>query len=390
MKKCLIVLVTVLFVLYISVSLLMTRPWNEQDVSAAPPPLPVALLPASNSQYKRDSSQPCTFALLRHENLAEHYFPGGGEWKVDNGTYYYQPKVCKFKHRKLSHRFFQKCLINANISSVITIGDSTAQRHFGALLRMIGGCGKIRAEHLLSGGFVPDKSYFEHQLPAKVIEYLKVKFRFCKGCASALSQCKFDKNLVNFEHLAQTMILDNSLSLEFPSSDQAHQVMKDVWALTSQELLFRYYMKNHYPDILLIFLPFVHAKHNIALSRLPAEVNYFKSLVDEYVPNSTKVFYIPAYSEFIHGKPAAWADRAFEGLSASSKINKMNGILYDILEKDFMNPESKRYGFFDMFDVSRSRSEWCIDGVHMLPIYYKIAMSMFWETYCNSVSLDQF
>ena len=77
-------------------------------------------------------------------------------------------------------------------------------------------------------------------------------------------------------------------------------------------------------------------------------------------------------------------------MKAAEKIEKMNRILYNIIEEDLINPDSQIYGFFDLFEVSKSRGAWSIDGVHMKPVYYRSVMSMFWETYCNSVFMERF
>ena len=161
----------------------------------------------------------------------------------------------------------------------------------------------LRSEALKEGGFPPDVNYFANNVPKQVIQFMKAKFRFCSGCASNLNKATFvfdgnKSHSLTIEHIAQTIILDDSLEIVFPSNKAATSVLDKVWAITSQELIFRYYLKNTHPDVFLVFLPFVHAKQNIQLGRLAREIQYFKSLVDEYFPNSTKFVYMPVYREY--------------------------------------------------------------------------------------------
>jgi hypothetical protein len=305
-----------------------------------------------------------------------------------------------------------KCLRKANVTYVLTMGDSTAAEHNAAQIRYMDlnyRCRLERSETLKSDGFLPDEDYFAKQIPEKVMNFLNIQFRFCRGCKSQLNVCNMtdetsplsgenqlesvegnENHTVAFEHLSQTMILDNSLHIAYPTYNDAHSVMRTIWALTTQEVLLRYYIHDHYPDLFVIFIPFMHAKHSTLLSRVPLEIAYFKGLVEEYIPKTTKVFYIVTHYEFILGEKPSWADHLFEGMSAAGIIQKMNRALYDVLKDDLADPASQIFGFYDMFKISSSRGNWSLDGVHMQHIYYDVVMDMFWQTFCNSVLLDQF
>ncbi|KAK2155898.1 hypothetical protein LSH36_228g06019 [Paralvinella palmiformis] len=346
--------------------------------------------------FKNVSSEPCTFALLREAYKRQGYFPRGGEWLLRDGVAYFQPTICTFRHPRVSNSFMTKCLSKANLSYALTMGDSTAGRYANALRATLTLTTKrLIIEQPKVNGFLPDKDYFTRDMPDEVAEYVTTKFRFCSGCASKLYRTEFYREnrsyLLDIEHLAQTMILDDSLQMTFPTYKRAVGVINKVWAITTQELILRYYLKAKQPDIFLIFLPFVHAKGNIRLSRLPMEIKYFKGLVEEYLPNTTKLFYITSYGEFEkRRKSSKWHKHLFDGMLARDKIDKMNRILYDVLADDLLNRDGRYFGFFDLIDMSEDRGNWSKDSIHMEAVWYQSIMSMFWETYCNSVLLDMF
>ncbi|KAK2146385.1 hypothetical protein LSH36_612g01099 [Paralvinella palmiformis] len=104
-----------------------------------------------------------------------------------------------------------------------------------------------------------------------------------------------------------------------------------------------------------------------------------------------KIIYMPAHGEHEKRRNSVeWRNRLFEGMLAAEKLDKMNRILYDILENDLLNQTGRYYGFLDLFHLTKDRYSWSLDGVHLKSVWYETAMSMFWETYCNSVLMDRF
>ena len=342
------------------------------------------------------SNRPCTFGLFREVNIHDHYFPSGGKW-VNNtvgDSEHYQPNACKFKYETLPTQFMDRCLAKANLRSVLTMGDSTAGKYSKAVMKVTGGiCDGVKHEHYKTNtSFIPDYKYYTSQLSDRIRELVSVKFRFCSGCSSHVNMCQNNgSSSIRYEHLAQTMILDDSLQIEFPNYRNASGVLDKIWALTSQEFMFRYFLNNTYPQVFLIFLPFVHAKQNMKLDRLAIEIQYFKNLVEYYFPKNTKLIYMPAYSEFAK-KPdnTMWRGRLFEGMLAQEKIAKMNDVLYDVLEPDLLKDNGRIFSFLDVFEASVSRATWSNDGIHMQAVWYENVMTMFWETFCNSVMMDDF
>jgi hypothetical protein len=267
-------------------------------------------------------TSPCTFGLFRKIYIRDHYFPTGGRWvnSTPENILHYHPKSCRLKYPRIPKSFMEQCLAKANLSSVSTLGDSTVSRYFKALTQASGrNCKVVRRENLSSSKFLPDKEYFTSEIDVSVRDFVKVQYRFCGGCAGSEVLCSDDgtTSAVRFEHIAQTMILDDTIHLSFPDAHNPHIRLDKIWSITSQEFIFRYFMKDRYPQILLIFLPFVHAKHNLKLDRVAMEIQYFKSLVEYYVPNTTKLIYMPSYSEFeIIRQKDIWYGRKYDVMLA--------------------------------------------------------------------------
>ena len=345
-------------------------------------------------EYRAFSLQPCTFAIFRKAYKHQRYFPRGGQWITTKGQPYYQPDLCKYPDPTASNTFILRCLAKANISRILTTGDSIGGRYAEALIKSSNLQFRlIRSEKIKGGGFIPDETYFSSEIPSHVTKIMKTKARFCQGCRSFLKRANITihnkERSLDIEHIAQTMILDNTIDLVYPTGRGSH-IPDNIWVTTTQELLFRYYLQHRYPDVYLVFLPFSHAKRQILLSRLRMEIQYFKSLIDHFIPITTKVVYIPVYAEFDDKKPLLWRNRLFENMSATDMLNEMNHVLYDVIENDLLDPTGRYYGFLDLIDVSKDRAAWNTDGVHMKPIWYERVMMMFWQTYCNSVLRDEF
>ena len=351
----------------------------------------------TTSGYQSDASDaPCTFAIFRQAYKHQGYFPRGGRWLLTKGPPHYQPEICKFRFPRVDKRFVLRCLSNANISGMLTSGDSTGGRYSQALVKTSQlSFRRVRSEKSVGGGFYPDEKYFSSQLPPHVAKLLRTKGRFCHGCSCFLQSTKLTVSnktyTFNIEHIAHTMILDHTLDIVYPFGEEGLRVPDNVWVTTAQELIFRYYLQDRYPDVFIVFLPFSHVKRHLLLHRLQMELKYFKSLIEEYIPRTTKVIYMPAYGEFEEArKSREWKNRLFENMLATEKIDKMNHVLYDVLESDLLDPKGRVYGFLDLIEASKDRKGWSTDGVHMAPVWYESVMSMFWETYCNSVLLNEF
>ena len=344
----------------------------------------------------------CTFKLLREYYREHHRYPGDGQWDLSgyrNNPHYewniavmdwnttlpernssrpprFILDICRLRHRIIHQDQLSRCLVNNNIRSVTSFGDSNGAMYNAAVRGLInrirtGTCIKKDAERSLEHGFKPDKQYFTNgnQDWAKFVEIGKRK---CRSCRSALFTCNVTSDQVSrdvsIEHVSQMAIIDTSIQLN----------ASDWLASTSQEFMLKYFLAGRYPDVMILFLPFHHTvfeeDFHVALEQLRS----FKALVDKHVPSRTKVFFLPAHNVWHKpGKPGK-----------GEAIRRLNHALYVMMESDMLQPGSNRYGFLDSLVLSKSRSDWTINwsGIHMTRVWYQTIMSMFWQTLCNSAS----
>ena len=373
---------------------------QKADVNNVDTPVPRIKNTIQKKTFLKESNDICTFELFRTANRETGYFPSGGNWHMKNGISHYQPEICKYKYPRVPPDFINKCFLKANITYVLNMGDSIGIRYCGGMERASGFfCEDVRREERQEDDkFMPDISYYKHRIPQNISRFVKTKFRYCATCASYLKTCRPRSRdpafnyTVDFEHLSQTMILDDTLQIEYASYFGAMEHIDKIWGLTMPEIIMRYYLPGNFPGLCIIYLPFAHAKLNVQLERLAMEIEYFKGLLELYFPKSTKFFFFPLYREVETARrnSSYWTNHRFQGMLASEKIEKMNRILYDVLSRDFLDHQSNVHGFLDVFEASRGRGFLSLDGVHMQNGWYESIASMFWETYCNSVLLDKF
>ena len=332
----------------------------------------------------------CTYGLFKKYYTENHYFPSGGKWfEARDGSSYYQPDICRYEKVNMTNMELGVCFRRTNITSVVMMGDSNVMRYYKTLVRMLTGssgsqCNVTDQEsHDLQ--FTPDVPYFARSRGSWT-KYLQSNLRHCAKCRGIQTECnmqlKSGEHRVLLESIASTNILDDSVQLQISNYTE---VKPDIyWALTSQELVLRYFLNGRYPDIFIIFLPFNHAKL-MNSDRIKLDIKYFKGLVDMYIPKSTKIFYMTTPGEFEgRRKLKIWKRRKFEKMLATEKINKLNHVLYDAVEGDLLS-DGRTFGFYDLLEASRTRGNWSVDGVHMDDIWYERVNQRFWQTYCNSI-----
>ena len=149
-------------------------------------------------------------------------------------------------------------------------------------------------------------------------------------------------------------------------------------------------LKNRYPDVLIIFLPFNHGKY-LPRKFVPNLIKQIVIRATQNAPVNSKIFFIPTFSEYESKRTVKYyINRRYQGLLATDAIDKLNHLLFRILKPDLLKPSGKVFSFVDLVQITRQLDQWSIDGVHMQPLWYQIEMSMFLETFCNSVQLDSF
>ena len=301
----------------------------------------------------------CTFAFFRRYNAEQHYFPSGGEWTKTNETVHFNPKICRYLYPRIPEAVLEKCLLKAGIRSVLVSGDSTGRRNHVALVKSVGN-------------------------KCQALKDTAEEAAFYRGAITDLPSA-FGFTKIDDKRRCQLPYANGSRYVYFERMEHSHMpnTKTSIKRLTSA---------TGYPDLFLVFLPFFHIKRQ-PLKSLKTRIKIFLDEVKHVIPKSARIVYVNTYSEFEsarRGKTLFLLNRRYENMLAAEKILKMNHILYQELEKDLLNASSRIHSFLDLFSISLGRDKWCIDGIHMLPVWHDSIMSMLWETYCNSVFLNQF
>jgi hypothetical protein len=292
----------------------------------------------------------------------------------------------------------KQCLATSGVGSVVSFGDSNGGRHAGVMYNMFKSfrrksCFSGYSEQLDESGFLPDRDYFLKS-NQNWTEFVQVHYRYCRTCKSQRHTCHVtygnETRDVRLEHIAMTMILDDSIQLNVPDFKTGYGKIEEIFAITTQQFILRYYLAEEQPDVVIVFLPFNHAKY-FPLDISTAEIQYFHSMAKYYLPKSVKIFYMPTLSEFEERRlVSVWVNKTYDGMLAAEKINILNQRLFDVLYPDLTAKDGKIFAFLDLFKLSESKGKWSEDGIHMEWKWYTHIMAMFWEIYCNSVFLNAF
>ena len=204
--------------------------------------------------------------------------------------------------------------------------------------RKKGSCVDTDGENELNAGYTPDKQYFgrgEHGMQ-EWAPFLEIHERACHTCQSVRRRCHVISGNasrdVKIENVGQMGITDYSIRLTTPPWEAA----------TTQEFVLKYFLAGRYPDVLLLFLPFHHHLETDLDTALELLLHY-KGLVDKHIPSDTKVFFLPT-----HG--------TFDTTQSDEKIDHLNHVLYNAMEKDMLDPDANRYGVYrSLPDLSVSK-----------------------------------
>ena len=348
---------------------------------------------ASVETYKTIITKPgqkplCTYRMLRSYYKKNKYWPSTGHWDRVNGEDRFTLDMCEFQHSIYPSELLKKCVIESNISSIVTFGDSTGSRYHNSLQNFLsrtrkgGACKGVSHEAILSKGFFPDKEYYAPG-NEEWAKYVNVQRRKCRTCLGKRHQCHVSSDGqsrdIKTEHISWLYTIDATITIPDNVTNSSS------WsAPTSQEFYFKYFLKGRYPDVMVLFMPFHHSPDfDLKLDVHIQQLKMLQILVNKYIPRTTRVFYIPTDNEVDKRYRKPYPRR--NGLRRNDLIDLLNKALYGILEADFLDARSGRYGFIDLFSISKERSNWSADGIHMEPKWYNLVMSMFWELFCNSV-----
>ena len=188
--------------------------------------------------------------------------------------------------------------------------------------------------------YLPGKGYFVDSTNIKTNAIVMSK-RSCHGCRSTLHRCvsKDSKASIDIEYISMMMTANDSIvANETYCMEHTNDAVCKV--LTQQEFLFKIYLKNHYPDILLIYTTFAHDR-DATLTSVNLAVEQVMTLLQEVLPTNSKTIWLttPALNE---GKITSVVKKrkTKEGWTYSQKINALNWILFNCLKQHISDPNN--------------------------------------------------
>ena len=349
---------------------------RRQAVNAPPP------ISRNNSLEERS----CSFEIFKEYISKNSFFPSEGTWAWKKGTpYHFKPKLCTFSEDKLSPTLITRCLLQKKITRLLIMGDSQGLRDFWALQSILTRSGfvcKITKGERAHRDWKPDIKYYVTGTTLST-KSIKPKKRACHGCLSAAASCT-----------NSTGHLDLKVHLEYLSMEYYHDVeltsvddLNNVASKTTQEFYFKEYLQGNYPDVIFLFGNNHLTQAN--LSRHTRYIHELAHLLQENVPTSTVVVWIPSGPEYRPKKPARWRNATFDNgrYYIEEYIRVVNRAVFNTL-KPVMTQE--RSNFLPFLDLQGLASEpkvlatLSVDGVHMRPVWYGVILSALIETLCES------
>ena len=326
----------------------------------------------------------CTLDVLRRHIIEHDELPSSGYWAT-GGKPTFCPLFCQIRDDVIQTK---ACQISESPIKVVVFGESTAgyltQGLISALEKWGFGCSTSRQEHisrLHNGQWTRDVEYFKvPSIKATYLGGLPSMYRSPKLDKCYTKRCRFavnnetasgqnsDHQAFDVEYISYSNVLETTLHLNHVPSQQSEQFS------TFLEYVVRYYMPHQgYPHLLVFYAPFHHQIWHSSFSKAAAEIQYVQSIMEAFLPPTTKILWLPAELECLNLAPE---DRKYprgNDLDANQLLHGLNHVLYTILSSSLKSPTGNTYSFFN-FEKNSCPHE-CIfhsSPAHLLPEVYEL------------------
>ena len=258
------------------------------------------------------------------------------------------------------------CEMKKNVSKIVILGDSNGIRYWNALiglLRIDGwNCTTVKEEQPTEPG-IPDPTYFVRK-PTIPLEDIRFRTRDCHGCISTLGQCSLGEKQLEIEYLALEFMLDSEVTTMRKISSKCAGLIYCPHADTYQEFIFREYLADRYPDVLLFFTS-IHDIIRHTLKHIKLSANFFFNLVESYMPPDSYVIIMDGM------KRDSTDSRRYENKWTANEMQVLhNNIVYETVYSRLINPQLHWYAFPTLFDNSTTTNHMYADYVHRTPAWY--------------------
>lgn len=334
----------------------------------------------NNSASRSGTCAPCDKDLFKKYHSYSSDFLSDGFWNIETKKgkpdhFSFQPSICKFSTNPLDSKFVTKCLAERNITKIIIMGASNGKRLFNGLVSVlsvaINSCKKIRQERSTLDDFWPDLRYYlgkrKYNLTTDVVSVR----RRCMTCKAELIKCHYKVNnkrrTLVLEHLAMNEVFGNNM--------RVIRTIEDIQSTNnSQDIIFKYYLKDNYPDVLILVMPCIHEilANNVeggkSGARLKVLLQQFLDLLKKTVPKSTQIFWMPSH---------------YFSPPNLEKVRLCNEILFQVLKDEISALDSNMHGTLNLFELGCTMKCLRADHAHMTPTWYDVISSHLMEQLCN-------
>lgn len=341
----------------------------------------------SSATVMAGSCVPCDRKSFKNYHSQSSNFLSDGFWNIDvvkekPKHFSFQPSFCKFSTKDLDSAYIRKCLSEKNVTKIITMGDSNGKRTFIGLKTILSSgiqnCKLIREERGGKDRFWPGLHYYLGSRKYNLSQDVGSYRRMCMTCRAELNRCSYNVVKNSTSNQKRTLILEHLAMNElFGNNMRVFRTIQDMKPTNyTQEIIFNYYLKNSYPDILILIVPCVHEilASNLdggnAGARMRGLLGQLLTLLKNTVPKSTHIYWIPAH--YFYGQ-------------YQEKTILCNKILFETLKSELSAPDTNMHATLGLFEIGcpmkwlRSNK----DTVHMNPTWYTVVASHLMQQFCN-------
>ena len=152
---------------------------------------------------------------------------------------------------------------------------------------------------------------------------------------------------------------------------------------TTQQFILKEYLASSPPDLFVLFGN-GHDSSRYTLKEHALNVRTLADMFDMYLPPQTKLIWTSKPAQYLPKKPNVFKNRIYENgtMDIRQWLTAANKIHFQELRKHFIDND-RPLMFLDLYEISEPvLVDWCTDGVHMQPVWYKHIVSQIVQTLC--------
>ncbi|ELU13660.1 hypothetical protein CAPTEDRAFT_190237 [Capitella teleta] len=315
----------------------------------------------------------CTNSLFKEYLRANHSYPE--EFHDDD---YFNLKLCSVP--KIDD--LPACWKRLAVKKVVQLGDSQGYyfaKGFVDTLKEEGYICEETRRAKRKNRRILNTTYY-HTKEAKAMDGTirhKDNVWSCTSCISFTELCVAkDKSQIEIEYVGIVSLKDVFITFESNSTLNAN---------TFIEFLFKVYLHNNYPGLILFAPPLNHIKQHTSI---PAFEDGLKLMMQKLKPTmrkNTRLFFLPGLAEQERKRPAKatkYKNKKYHGNLATEQIYLLTRAMWHVLEEDMLSENSNIFSFANFVNATKPARELSRDGVHYVSKVYSQIMRKVIGTMC--------